>query len=75
MISKELLDRINALARKSREEGLTPCETDEQQALRQEYLKAFKARVKNVLDNTFIEEPDGSRHRLPTKDEGQDGCP
>lgn len=74
MISKELLDRINELARKSREEGLSDCETEEQKILRQEYLKAFKARVKNVLDNTVIEEPDGTRHHLETKDDEQNRC-
>lgn len=64
MISKELLDRINELARKSREGCLTDCEAAEQKALRAEYLKAFKARLQDVLDNTVIQEPDGTRHRL-----------
>lgn len=64
MISKELLDRINELAKKSREDGLTDCETAEQQELRRQYLCAFKARVKDVLDNTVVQEPDGSKHQL-----------
>ena len=71
MISKELLDRINELARKSRGEGLTECEAKEQMELRGKYLAAFRTRVKDVLDNTWIEEPDGSRHKIPTKDDGE----
>lgn len=68
MISKELLDRINELARKNREEGLTECECAEQKELRGQYLAAFKERLKDVLDSTVIEEPDGSRHKLQKKD-------
>jgi uncharacterized protein YnzC (UPF0291/DUF896 family) len=68
MIPKELLDRINALARKSRLEGLDECEQAEQQALRKVYLAAFKSRMQDVLENTIIEEPDGTRHKLPRKE-------
>ena len=68
MISKELLDRINELAKKCRQEGLTDCETTEQKALRAEYIAAFKERVKDVIENTVIEEPDGTRHKLPCDD-------
>jgi uncharacterized protein YnzC (UPF0291/DUF896 family) len=68
MISKELLDRINELARKSREEGLNDCEASEQQELRKQYLTIFKEGMKAILDNTVIEEPDGTRHKLECDD-------
>lgn len=42
-MKQEKIDRINALARKSRTEGLTPEEKLEQQLLRQEYISAFRA--------------------------------
>ncbi|MBR5295199.1 MAG: DUF896 domain-containing protein, partial [Clostridia bacterium] len=38
-MTKEKIDRINALARKSKTpEGLTPAEKEEQAALRKEYI-------------------------------------
>lgn len=69
MISKELIDRINELAKKSREEGLTECEAAEQKELRGQYLASFRQRVVDVLDNTWVQTPDGQRTRL---DKGSD---
>ena len=54
MISKELIDRINYLARKSKSEGLTEAEKEEQASVRREYIEAIKLRVKDTLDNTKI---------------------
>ena len=68
MITQEQLDRINALARKSRTpEGLTPAEKEEQAQLRQAYVAAVKASLTAQLDNTYLVEPDGTKHRLPRK--------
>ena len=41
-IDKKMIDRINELARKSRETGLTPEEQKEQQKLRADYIAAFR---------------------------------
>jgi len=69
MITDEKIARINALARKSRTaEGLTQEEKAEQAALRREYVDAVKASLTAHLDNTLIQEPDGTRHKLPKKD-------
>ena len=69
MITQEQLDRINALPQKSRTpEGLTPDEKEEQATLRQAYVAAVKASLTAQLDNTYIVEPDGTKHRLPRKD-------
>lgn len=57
------IDRINALARKSRQEGLTEEEKAEQQALRQEYVAAFRQSMKQQLDNTVIVDKDGNTIR------------
>ena len=66
MITPEKIDRINALARKAKTpEGLTAEETAERAALRQEYVAAVRANLEAQLDNTLIQEPDGTRHRLP----------
>lgn len=62
-IEKQL--RINALAKKQREDGLTPEEAAEQKKLREEYLAEFRARLKNELEHTVIEDPDGKRTPLP----------
>ncbi len=56
-ITKELVDRINELAHKSKKEGLTPEEKDEQKRLREEYLKAFRANFRAQLENIeFVDE-------------------
>ncbi len=58
MITKEKIDRINALARKAKtEEGLTAAEKDEQAKLRREYIDAFKANLRAQLDRIeFVED-------------------
>lgn len=62
------IDRINELARKARTpEGLTPEEETERAALRQEYVAAFRASLTAQLENTYIVEPDGTKHKLPKK--------
>ena len=66
-MEKELIDRINFLARKSRDEGLTEEEKTEQAALRAAYVAEFRAGLRGTLENTYIERPDGSREHLPKK--------
>ncbi len=63
-MEKEKIERINALAAKSKAEGLTPEELEEQAALRVEYIAAFRASLRGTLDNTYVERPDGSRELL-----------
>ena len=46
-----LTKRINELARKSKSEGLTPAEKEEQAILRKEWLEKFKANFRAQLDN------------------------
>lgn len=62
------IDRINELARKARTpEGLTAEETAERDALRQEYIAAYRASLTAQLDNTYIQYPDGTRKKLRKK--------
>ncbi|MFC4077987.1 DUF896 domain-containing protein [Salinithrix halophila] len=57
MITDEMIQRINHLARKKKAEGLTPEETQEQARLRETYLKAIRGSVKNQLDRVrFVDE-------------------
>ena len=50
----ERVKRINELAQKSRTVGLTEEEKAEQQRLRQEYGKAFRAGLDGMLDGVFV---------------------
>lgn len=54
MITKELIARINELARKQRTTGLTAAEKEEQQRLRAAYLADIRAQVKGMLDRVEI---------------------
>ena len=68
----ELSARSNELVRKKKEEGLTPSELEEQQELRQTYLRIFRGNFKSQLENTKIKTPDGQLHPLkyaPPSDE------
>lgn len=54
-MTKEKIDRINELARKSRTaEGLTETEKAEQAALRQEYRDGVKANLEGQLQNIEV---------------------
>lgn len=54
MITKELIDEINALARKQRSTGLTDEEKIRQNQLRKIYLAGFRENMKNILDRVEI---------------------
>ncbi len=58
------IDRINELARKSKSEGLTEPELEEQKALREQYINEFRMGMRGILDNTVIRRPDGTEERL-----------
>ena len=66
-MEQEKIARINALARKAKAEGLTPEETAERDALRKEYIDAFKASLVGQLDAITVVEADGSKHKLKKK--------
>ncbi len=63
-MEKSKLDRINALAKKSKDEGLTFEEKTEQKKLREEYILEFRANMRGILDNTYIQYPDGTKVRI-----------
>jgi len=53
MDQKKIL-RINELAKKSKEQGLTEAELAEQKELREEYLAAIRKNFRATLDNIEI---------------------
>lgn len=61
------IDRINVLARKSKAEGLTEAEREEQAALRREYVAAVKRNLTAQLEQTYVVDPEGNKHKLRHK--------
>lgn len=55
-----ILDRINALAKKQRSEGLTLREMKEQQDLRKEYLQIIKGQVFTTISGLTILDAEGT---------------
>lgn len=66
-MTDEKILRINALAKKSKQEGLTEEEKAEQKRLREEYFASFHASLRAQLDNTLVINPDGTSYRLREK--------
>jgi len=58
------LDRINALYKKSKSEGLTDIEKAEQQTLRKEYIGLIRQNMRGTLNHTSIQYPDGTTKKL-----------
>ena len=63
----ELLGRINELAKKAKESGLTVEEQAERDQLRAEYLRQFRASMTGILDNTYVQYPDGRKEKIKKK--------
>ncbi len=62
------LQRINELARIKKERELTAEELAERDVLRREYLDEWRKGAVEVLENTYIQTPDGKKHKLQRKD-------
>ena len=66
-MNQEKINRINELARKSKSEGLTPAEKEEQKKLRTEYGATIRMNLRAQLDNISVQEEDGSITNLGEK--------
>ncbi len=67
-MTDERILRLNELARKYKSgEPLTEAELQERDALRKEYVAAFRESLRAQLDNTYIQTPDGRRTKLKPK--------
>lgn len=66
-MTDDMIARINALAKKKREQGLTPAEQEEQRQLYAAYLQDIRGQVTAQLDNVRVKQPDGSEHPLTRK--------
>ena len=68
VMEKEQIERINELARKKKTVGLTETEAAEQQALRAQYLKEFRANMEATLQAVRVEQEDGTYKPLVKKE-------
>lgn len=67
MNMNEVIARINALAKKNKEEGLTAEELVERDKLRRIYIDSVKANLVGQLENTTILYPDGTKKKVTHK--------
>jgi len=65
---QQKLERINELARLSKERELTAEEAAERQSLRKEYLDEWRRGLEQTLDNTYLDRGDGNLEKLQKKD-------
>lgn len=66
-MDEQKIKRINELYRKSKEEGLSGDEKQEQKLLRAEYLEAIRGNLKSQLNRIDIQEEDGTIINLGEK--------
>jgi uncharacterized protein YnzC (UPF0291/DUF896 family) len=62
-----VIARINALAKKAKEEGLTEDELAERDKLRRIYIDSVKQSLTGQLENTYILYPDGTKKKVERK--------
>ena len=67
MNMQEVIARINALAKKAKETGLSPEEVQDRDKLRRIYIDSVKANLVGQLENTYIVGPDGKKKKLEHK--------
>ena len=58
MITDEMINRINEMAKKDKNVGLTEEETKERDILRRKYIDSFKKNLKVQLDTIKVVTPD-----------------
>ena len=63
------IDRINALARKAKADGLTLEEEAEREALRAEYRAAIRESLTAHLERTYVVDAQGNKRKLKRKGE------
>lgn len=66
-MDETMIARLNELARKAKTEPLTKEEAEEQKELRAAYIQAYRASLRGILENTYIQRPDGTKEKLKKK--------
>lgn len=67
MNMNEVIARINVLAKKAKESGLTEQEIAERDKLRRIYIDSVKANLVSQLDNTYLVDEKGNKKKLERK--------
>lgn len=67
-MEKKKIDRINELAHLAKERELTVEELQERDVLRKEYIAEWRKSAIAVLDNTYVQTPDGKKHKLERRE-------
>ena len=67
MNMNEVIARINALAKKAKEEGLSEEELAERDNLRRIYIDSVRSNLIGQLENTYIVRPDGTKTKVTQK--------
>ena len=63
-MTQEKIERINQLARKSKNTGLNEAEREEQKLLRQEYIDSVKNSLISQLENASVIDESGTVTKL-----------
>ncbi|MBR0041058.1 MAG: DUF896 domain-containing protein [Oscillospiraceae bacterium] len=63
-MEQKKIDRINALTALARTRALTDAEKAEREALRAEYIAEWRRSTIAVLENTYVQTPDGAKRSL-----------
>lgn len=61
---EEKIKRINELYHKSKAEGLTDAEKEEQAQLRKEYVASIRGNLRSQLESMTIQYEDGSQEKV-----------
>lgn len=64
---EQLIKRINELAKKSREAGLSEAEKEEQAELRRQYIAKFRQGMENTLNGVYIMDENGNKRKVEKK--------
>ena len=63
-MEQKKIDRINELAHLAKERELTEEELSECDVLRKEYIADWRKSTIEVLEDTYVQTPDGKKHKL-----------
>lgn len=66
-MTQEKIDRINELYKKSKEQGLTQEEKEEQAVLRREFIASVRENLRAQLDNIDVVDADGTVENMGEK--------